>query len=361
MYRKNKLKALIADNQIEKVIEALLKIGEVDKTIHNDVIFQSARYKEYKETFLNQLESNENLEIKAGKIKRSLLEIIDRIPEERKSESIKRSNLPKANKGENSHFILAIIPILSIFTFLGVIIFMPCPTPTQYNFLRILLPLLIASIGSFIFFAKIRFKEYLAILSSLLLFVIIYFFDPAQQMVANKCENEPFEYTIHFSPSLKNNIYPKLQSATLKLRLENKFEVSKIDENGDADFKGISAKFKNKKLGLVLDALYWQLDKDSVVLDNKATNISISPDGSLSKIHGKVLDMEFGRAIESANVECQGVSSSTDISGAFLIEIPLLKQQIEYDITAFKAGYNNFSGTATPATNESLIILLSNQ
>ena len=358
MVTKQYLKTLIASNKIDQAIKKLLDFEGVDEEVRNDIIFQASRYNEYKEELLNATATNANLEIKINKIRLSLLEIINNLSDE----GIKSVQAEKAPLGTNrkslSRFIMIAV-FAMLLLLIGVIIFIPCPSPSQYIFIRVMVALLLSTSGGLVSLLEIKYRGMSTLIFSSLIFFVIYFFDPAKQVIFNNCDNDPFEYTVHLNAAMSSSTYPKLKDASLKLRLENKFETSKVDENDDADFKSIPYKFKNNKVAVKLEAAYWKLETDSIHLIDKSSDINIIPDNSLAEIHGRVMEMEDGSIIPGVTIESQGIVAKSDSNGLFTINVPLQKQRVEYNINASKQGYGNFSGTATPATNEPLQILLS--
>ena len=171
----------------------------------------------------------------------------------------------------------------------------------------------------------------------------------------------PFGFTVSLQQDKTLQIpatHPILEEAKLLLRLGDEWKPAEVDANGDAHFRNIASVYKNQLIKVRLDARYWSLKKDSIETKGKSQTLFLQPDGSLSKIIGKVKDGTTAEPLKGVTVEALGIAIQSDTLGNFKLHIPLDKQRIEYEVNAYLQGYVPFKGNATPATGATMSILM---
>jgi len=258
-----------------------------------------------------------------------------------------------------------IIGLGMLFGMIALLMFVPCPTSSQYLAFRITLAIaagLLASQlpGMFNFESKAGVKASGAIG----VFALIYLVNPGETLGDDRCNSGPFDFSIQLkeTPSSKvPNTYPKLEDAILELWVDNVFRKSDALKNNTADFKSLPAKMKDRSLPIQLKAPYWKLATDSIKINGKSQTIFIEPDGSLAKITGKLIDDVKGNPVPSVTIETLSETTQTDAQGNFSLSIPLEKQREEYEVYANKENFLGWKGTATPATGAALTIVLKSE
>ncbi len=278
-----------------------------------------------------------------------------------------RQNRPQGSPPEistpkiNSKFAW-ILGLAMLFGMIALLMFVPCPTSAQFLAFRITLAIaagLLASQlpGMFNFKSKAGVKASGAIG----VFALVYLVNPAQTVGNDRCNLGPFDFSIQLAenPSTKvPDTYPKIENAKLELWVDNVFRPSDAFNNNTADFKSLPTSKKGELLPVQLKTPYWKLVKDSVRIEGGSQTVLIEPDGSLSKITGKIVDDIKGIPVAEAVVGFGSETTQTDAQGNYTLSIPLEKQQAEYELYANKKGFLGWKGSATPSTGRALDIVL---
>lgn len=79
--------------------------------------------------------------------------------------------------------------------------------------------------------------------------------------------------------------------------------------------------------------------QDSVTLSGKSQVLTITPDGLLGTVSGKVRSEQDATFLSGVEVEIEGVLDTTDARGNFNIAIPTDKQKNRYIYIAQKKDY----------------------
>lgn len=104
---KTHLKKLIAKGQTERAIEHLMQLSLNDRILSNEIISLSGRYHQYQRDRLDQIKSQDHLDVEFNRINQKVLDIIERLPADIKLRA-------KQNRGLLSLSILAFIAMISL-------------------------------------------------------------------------------------------------------------------------------------------------------------------------------------------------------------------------------------------------------
>jgi hypothetical protein len=136
--------------------------------------------------------------------------------------------------------------------------------------------------------------------------------------------------------------YPPLKDATLYLRIGGEWKGEKASPLGDADFKNIPAGYHEIYVQARLEAKYWKLQSDSVLLKDPAQTLWIVPDGSLSMVKGRVVSASDALPLAGVTLNLSEITTFSDSNGMFMLDnIPLHLQQQSYRVSARKNGYTD--------------------
>lgn len=153
-------------------------------------------------------------------------------------------------------------------------------------------------------------------------------------------DSEPFTFTIFLKDANGKTVLKN--RGEIILTLGNEKKSRRINEDGGADFKGISPTFRDQDADVELIVGGWQFKHGTTstnckIKDNNATLI-IKRDNSLCCLTGKVVDEE-GNFIEGAKATIRNTSVKTNANGWFKLEIPPEEQAVEQSLTIQKKGY----------------------
>lgn len=150
-----------------------------------------------------------------------------------------------------------------------------------------------------------------------------------------------------------------LQSGTLNISYGNSntmsFEVTEKQKH--FVLTDIPHKFKKQKAHLRFEATGF-VPIDTFVTMDKAIDLRYRHNNRLSKIFGFVIDSRNGQSIADVTIKVQNLTTTTDKSGSFLLEIPFSQQKSEQQVSAYKDGYTLWLGTYEPSETEPWQIVL---
>ncbi len=250
--------------------------------------------------------------------------------------------LPRETKhlSSKSSFWLGIGLIIAI---LLLVIFIPCPSASQYFVFRIVIALAAAGLASVIpGIFNINLTNGITAGGALAIFAVVYFFDPASSVGEGKCTDEPFTFTVfvHGTNGLDDKILKN--QGLVCLYLNSRPEKVKIDEDGKATFTEISPTFLNSKVRVTVehpqpyqathsDSMY-ELKKNGVVYVEAALK-------GMDKIFGEVLDYKTQQYLDSVRVSILDIETYTNSKGWFELNIPPDKQSEFQRVSFDKKGY----------------------
>ena len=165
--------------------------------------------------------------------------------------------------------------------------------------------------------------------------------------------SKPFSATVTVKESDGIATMP-FKEGTITMQYGDKTEQQTT--GGEVIFKQIPANLKGKEAKLVFNATgYYTLDTSVLLSDNII--LPIHRDNSLGVIYGTVKN-ENNQPISDVLITVLDISVKTDITGKFLINIPLEKQSEEQRLNAFKEGYQYWEYTFPVIKNVEIKIIL---
>jgi len=371
MIDKSVLLTWLAAGEYEKTISSLVRLVNTldDPTLQSEAILQSSRYSSLMYDRRMGIIDETTFNVQRNQIGVALEHMIQRIPVKA---NIQVLGEPVVNQAlplqvgtiapTSAHLPWMLGLLLLVGSAIGLVGFLPCPTPQVESLFNLLMALGAGGIATVLPGAFHFEFKYVKAGSAAGVFVLVYLVNPAGAVRNDeRCNKMPFEFTISLSPDKSTPTppsYPKLEDALLQIRLDNKWEPSEVYADGDAHYRSIAGDFKNRRVGARLVARYWKLAQDSVELRGKSQTLTVVPDGSLGRLEGRVMDASTGAGLEGAAVDISGLTALTTTGGNFRLDIPVDKQHEEYDVDIFLKGYKPFRGHATPATGAPLRVLL---
>lgn len=370
---KDTLRQWLAAGETTRALEALQDIAQSgnDQDFERDVTHQAGRFHSLKQDWNSGIIDRAFYNLQINNIRPALQDLVDRVPT---IATLPEAMLLPINTGQQKVAPLgspnpapAISPhipwIVGLSLLLGSAIFLVgfvrCPNPSEERIFQLLMAIGAAGMATILpGVFQLEAKNFKAG-SVIGVFLLVYLVNPASVVKNDEsCNKLPFEFTISLlqDRSLSLLEYPQLDHAVLQIRLDNKWESSEIDVNGDAHYRSIAGYFKDQKVAALLKARHWKLAQDSVALRGRSQALTIVPDGSLGKVEGKVMDIHTGSPLSGATVEILGISAKSGENGNFTLDIPLPKQTIYYDVDILLKGYRPYRGNAAPgATMRALL------
>ncbi len=119
-------------------------------------------------------------------------------------------------------------------------------------------------------------------------------------------------------------------------------EEERIDEKGQATFKGLSLNYRGKKalVSIAHPQPYFPTHRNTeyILTENKSIYLEVQLEG-LNKIHGRILAYESELPLDSVRVSVKNSATYTDIFGWYELEIPSTQQAKFVKVTFYKEGY----------------------
>jgi len=362
----NQVRQLVAQGRTAQALNRLHQLTAQDSHLSSQVILLQSRFQNLKKEQNSGLLSTKDANLESSRINNAIIELSEQIPGGSVQSSSSPPPIEESGSGDSSSATKNTLPWLvglgMLLLITGLLLFVPCPTESQFFAFRLVLALAAATLASQLpGIFQFELPPFLKGGGALAIMAALFFMNPARLVGEGKCAQGPFEFTAQIKVNPAQSVpstYPKLENASLELWLDNYWKLNDALINGMADFKTIPADKRDVKVPAQLKARYWRLSADSIALLGKSQIIYIEPDGSLAKIEGKVMDIKTGQPIEGASVETLQLSELTNAQGNFTLLIPLEKQCDEYDVYVTKTGFGPWKGSATPATGAPLPILL---
>ncbi|HZE84702.1 MAG TPA: hypothetical protein VE035_10345 [Puia sp.] len=229
-----------------------------------------------------------------------------------------RPATPKRPKGAFTYLVILLVAM-------GLIIYrMPCPSETQFIYLKVLLALVAGLFGWFLSgFIHLDYRvANLAIKAGGggALFVLVLLFSPKLSSAAHQCDPD-LNYTIILRDSLHQTINGL--KGNLQVLIGNNVEKPEIQSTGVVDVKGITEDKENYSFNVELIAEGWTFQAShKKVLDTffrgKRLVLPLVMDDAYCCVKGLVLDVSNNNhGLEGASVYIGGKKLITDKDGAF--------------------------------------------
>ena len=240
--------------------------------------------------------------------------------------------------------LLAVILIL--------VIFIPCPSASQYFVFRIIIAIAAAGLATVIpGTLSIEIANGVKAGGALAIFAIVYFFDPASTVATNKCTEETFTLTVfvHGKGGLEDKILK--DQGLVCVYLNSNPEKVRIDGDGKATFTEISPTFLNSKVRITIDhpQPYQSTHPDSLyeLKKNAVVYLETALMGA-DKIFGEVVDYKTRQFIDSVRVSIFDIETYTNTNGWFELKIPVDKQLKFQRVSFDKKGYERVVFDSVP-------------
>ncbi len=223
------------------------------------------------------------------------------------------------------------------------VIFIPCPSASQYLVFRIIIALAAAGLTAVIpGIININLTNGVMAGGAIAIFAVVYFFDPASSVGEGKCANETFVLTVfvHGKGGLEDKILKG--QGMVSVYLNSRYEKVKIDEDGKAIFTEISPTFNNSRIRIAIDhpQPYQSTHPDSLYELKKNGVVYLETELlGMDKIFGEVLDYKSGQFLDSVRVSVLNVQTYSNNNGWFELQIPSDKQSKFQRVSFDKKGY----------------------
>jgi hypothetical protein len=156
---------------------------------------------------------------------------------------------------------------------------------------------------------------------------------------------DTFPATIKVQGWNATNDIPLRREGTIVLFLGDKRETAKIDDDGEAIFRQVLPKYKNKKVRIKLEDIErpYDLTQDTVCLKKGDLSIVEVRLKGLDRFHGNIYDCDTNTGLQGVRVRIAGIDTTyTNEWGDFSINIPIEKQEITQKIEFSKHGYESY-------------------
>lgn len=227
------------------------------------------------------------------------------------------------------------------------VLFIPCPSSSQYEIIHVFLALAAAGLGAaipgMIEFAP---SKRLRAVGALALFLIVYIGRPEKSIAEQQCVSDaPFTYTVALEPQKPSPDYPDFDREAIEpqIWLGNEWRTGEIDQNLVTDFKNVPARLREKQVRfrLLPDASPWQTERDSILITPDGSPIRLVPSGVLATLNGVVKDAT-GEPLAGAVITLQALTDTTAANGRFTLNVPLELQREKYALEVRKSGFQTW-------------------
>jgi len=360
--KKTQLLNLISSDRMSQAIDLLQDATRNDQHLHDQVIQLAGRYNRLEREQIQGTVSKPDMDVENNRISSALTSLARQLPEnidltipfdgtlvysDENDNTLPNNNsfsTPTESKETptppTSTRNAVIIGIASLGVILLAVLFVPCPTSTQYIVFRIILALGAAGVASIVPGLFSFNNTMLTASGALGVFGLVYLVNPAKSFSSEDGCNGLFDYTIFVESP--NETLEFTGPAYLALRLEREYSKTSIGEDKTVNYKDIPAQLRNQTVLVELEAAGWQFlngsNRDSIQLTGKSDIVQIQRDNSLCCVTGEVMD-NTGKPIPAAIVSIQDLTTTTDSLGRFKLEIPKTRQKDQQPLKVRKNGY----------------------
>lgn len=369
METKNSLKRLLADGNTQQVIESLLQITESggDKHLYNEAILQSSRFQQARQQERLGVAAPNELRIELARIHQALLDIIGRLPEKLSTEGTRQADpnkteaptppAPSPQPSRNALWLAAaaLLAVIGVFSAMVSLQGKMGNAEPLGEMLFIVLLGILAGIAYFQLMSgsqaegegkwlgmnlKFRGPLFTGVLAAAGSFAFLQ---------ARGVEKGPFDFTIRFEKPVLPD-YPEVRIKAFKLWERKDWAPASVIDNEDlaADFKNLSRELIGKTVPVKLDARFWKIKQDSVLVTEESPVLVLEPDGSLGVLVGRITNADGSAPIPGVLVEVEGIRQLTDALGNFRFQIPAEQQKTSYRLVASKDRFDAASHEVHP-------------
>lgn len=317
---KQEIKNLLAQNKTKEAINKLLKFTK-SQSIHNEVIQQSAKFKQYESTKRLGTESVADLNIALSRIHNALLSIVDQLPTlELQSNKVHNESNTNSQSEDMEKPISSSTKIWKYITAAAVII---------------------GIFGS---------------LAEILNFIDIF---PNKEPQSS---TNTVTVLVHGKEGKDDKVLPN--RGIVYLIYGNAKIPEQINNEGEATFKQIPETFFANDASVEIsfedpEGEPWKVayrDSSYQLEKEKSIYLQVNLQG-MEEIKGIVKDFETGEFLEGVVVRVFGKETHTDKYGQFILEIPEKERKQFITIRASKEGYENWELSNIPTTTDQETII----
>lgn len=348
---------LLAGNEFEQLFGQLKKLSpRLGKSLRGQILLMESRYNGLQKDLHRGTVGRADSELTLNQIRSSLSYTIEQIPNDVFStenttatggEYRPREDAPTPPKPPSPiPWILGTVLLLGGVAFL---LFERCPSGPQFFGIRLLMALGAAGVGTLLPGAFQWKGTALKAAGPLGLAVLVYLVNPAKLVASDDCATSAFTLTVRLEkPDLPG--YPAPEIGQFKIWQNNDWKPASAiqNENLVIDFKNLQPDMVGKKVPVKMEARFWKLAADSLLVSNESSVLRIAPDGSLRIVTGRVVEADGGQPISGVSVTVAGRSMETDEYGKYYFEISEERQRKEYPLRAEKAGYERVEKIVFP-------------
>lgn len=351
---------LIAASKLEKAIDLLLQSVK-DPDLTQEIRLQAATLEQLKREVRKGVVDRRDEVLARNKITNALLQITEELTEKNvgaTNESPQSDNLTFGKPAQN-HLLPALIGLGLLIGIVGIMVFSPCPSSSQFFVYRIALAIGVAAIATIIpGFFEVQLKPTIKAGGALAVFAFIYLINPVGSISGDSC-NQPFDFTIFIVD--EGGMTSLREKGSISLMMGNDRRTENIDPDGSVSFKRISPDFAGDTLQVQLEADGWQFQNGGhstiVILDGISQNLIVEQDNSRCCISGSVRGEQSG-FLSGVTLNIGDVFVESDANGRYNIEVPTELQSNEYILTAQFSGYKIWEGKVYPTTGAEVSIVL---
>lgn len=288
MISKTKLKELLASGNTFETIQQLLEVTN-NTSLFNEVIQQSAKFEYYQRTDRLGTHSTEQSNIILSRVNESLLQIIDKLPNDLPASKKSIIELPETIiKSKNKTYLqLGLVSLIGLVIFIGI-----------------------------------------------------------------KSTNSAMQLTVYVHGVEGKQDYVLENEGELIVDIRNDRRAAIIGENGRTNFGEIPKYFKGTKVPILVKAKgFLPVFPDSLYkLDGTPIYFALKKDQTYRTIKGIVKNEDGTFPLEGVEIEVEGIKEITDTSGSFVITVPEKSLRDEYQVTASKKGFRSITLTYYPGS-----------
>ncbi|WP_116126075.1 carboxypeptidase-like regulatory domain-containing protein [Lewinella sp. IMCC34183] len=358
------IKTAIQNGHIDEAVSLLREVADRqgDARLQNEVSALSGRWERLKRDNRSGVLEGSEVTRQESQIVVVILAIVDTIPTgaplreelEEKEEEIHRPSVEPAKvAGEvprdgpaGSRMTSILIGAISAAAIILLIVFIPCPTSSQYEVFHVLLALAAGGLaGGLTGYITANPVSYVSAGGGLAVFALVFFAGPEEALAEGKCaERGPFDFALRLDPVKPGGNYPDFDPEEYlpQLWVGNDWVDGTVDDNLVVDWKNLSANLDGQRLAFrfkTTEGASWKAESDSVnVTSSTGQQLVLVPNGVLRLLRGRVLDYDLN-PIPNATIAFEELDTISNDAGRFALPIPLDRQQKSYPLEVRASGY----------------------
>ncbi len=368
---KSRLRLLIGQGKIETVIAELMKAA-AGTDQENDILHLSSSFQALRKSDQLGMLSHEQSRLQHARVTKGILDFIDdfEFPTEPSfpsplPPSLKISEHDVRSGSQVNYLIPMSIGGALLLMIVVLVVFLPCPSSTQFIVFRIALALGAAGLVTVIpGFFEFDYKHFMhagvRAGGALAIFAFVYLINPAAAATGGDRCNQPFDLAVFLTDT--DGATPLINQGNLSLRFKNENRTEAIDAKGSANFRQLPAQAGGDTVVVELAAAGWQFTNGKAIMrfpvDGIHATLTIQRDSArYCCISGSVRD-EANRFLPGVKLGIGSQFVESDSNGRFSLVIPVSRQAEKYDLTATHPGFRTWESSVYPATEQETKIVL---